>query len=102
MTERVEAIPVTAGRREMAASLAKTGVVAGELALLVLLIWRYSIESEAFLQLAMLALGGFVVHASLPRAWRMPFFAGLSVASVFLVFGWVSGAWLLAVRSPAT
>lgn len=95
MTERVDAIPVAAGWRETAVGLAKTAVVAGELALLVLVIWRYSIESEAFLQLSMLALGGFVVHASLPRAWRMPFFALLSVASVFLVFGVVSGLWLL-------
>jgi len=97
MTEGVDTLPAAAARRETAVGLVKTGVVAGELALLVLLIWRYSIESEAFLQLAMLALGGFVVHASLPRAWRMPFFALLSVASVFLVFGLVSGLWLLAL-----
>jgi len=97
VTEGVDTLPVIPAWRDTAFGLAKTAVVAGELALLVLLIWRYSIESEAFLQLAILALVGFVIHASLPRAWRMPFFAGLSVASVLLVFGLVSGGWLLAL-----
>jgi len=97
VTERVDTIPASVGWRETAAGVAKTAVVAGEFALLVLVIWRYAIESEAFVRLCLLALAGFVVHASLPRAWRMPFFSVLSVASVFLVFGIVSGLWLLAL-----
>lgn len=63
-----------------------------QLGLLLLLLRQFQIESAAFLRLAMLAFAGFAVHALLPLAWRLPFFAGLSLAGIALVTGPVNAA----------
>ncbi|KAB0269761.1 SGNH/GDSL hydrolase family protein [Microvirga brassicacearum] len=67
-----------------------------ELALVAAAIRLTNIETRAFESVLMLALGGFLVHHFLPAAWRINFFAALSIASVPLVFGWEPGMWLLA------
>jgi hypothetical protein len=79
-----------------AGRLVRLGVIAAEFALIVAAIRLLNVESNAFEMIATVALGGFLVHHFLPAAWRLNFFAALSVASVLLVFGWANGAWLLA------
>jgi hypothetical protein len=73
------------------------GVIAVELVLVVAAIKLFNVESEAFESVMTLALGGFLIHHFLPAAWRINFFAALSVASVPLVFGWEAGMWLLSL-----
>jgi hypothetical protein len=77
--------------------LLRLGVITVEFALIVVAVQLANIETEAFEMIATLALGGFLVHHFLPAAWRLNFFAALSVTSVPLVFGWDQGAWLLAI-----
>jgi D-alanyl-lipoteichoic acid acyltransferase DltB (MBOAT superfamily) len=74
------------------------GSVAAKLGVLVLLIWLFKIESPAFYyRVVPLMAGGFVIHHLLhPRA-RLAFFAMLCLASVWLVFGWQAGTWLVGV-----
>jgi len=70
-------------------------VVTVEFGLLVAAIRILNIESESFERVLTMALGGFLVNHFLPAAWRITFFAALSVASVYLVFGVGDGTWLL-------
>jgi D-alanyl-lipoteichoic acid acyltransferase DltB (MBOAT superfamily) len=56
-----------------------------QLGLLTLLLRQFQIESAAFLRLAILAFGGFAVHALLPLRLRLPFFLALSLAGIVLV-----------------
>jgi hypothetical protein len=72
-----------------------------EMLLLPFAVWAlalYQIEGgETLIKVMALAVGGFVVSAVLPLAVRLPFFVLLSAAGVFVVFGWIDGAWLLGV-----
>ena len=89
------------------ASIAVTGMgriavgdflfVVFQLALVLVLLRQFQIESAAFRLLAVLAFGGFVVHALLPLRLRLPFFCALSLASIPLVLGWANAAWLVAI-----
>ncbi|MEQ8662485.1 MAG: GDSL-type esterase/lipase family protein [Gammaproteobacteria bacterium] len=78
-------------------SLTQFAVIGVQLALVMLLLRQFQIESAAFLRLAALAFAGFAVHAFLPLRHRLPFFVALSVGSIFLVMGWANGAWLVAI-----
>jgi hypothetical protein len=87
-------------RRQLAvelepARLLRFVVIFLEFALVVAAIRLLNIESNSFESVLTLALGGFVVNHFLPAQWRHTFFAGLSLASVLLVFGVLQGAWLL-------
>ena len=75
--------------------LIRLAVVTAEFALLIAAIRILNIESESFERVLTMALGGFLVNHFLPAAWRVTFFAILSVASVYLVFGFGDGTWLL-------
>jgi D-alanyl-lipoteichoic acid acyltransferase DltB (MBOAT superfamily) len=70
--------------------------VFAQLALAAYVIWQYGLEGEAFLRVFLLSIAGFVVHALLPKHYRLPFFVALSLAGVVAVFGIVDGAWLIA------
>jgi D-alanyl-lipoteichoic acid acyltransferase DltB (MBOAT superfamily) len=72
-------------------------VVLAQLALLTLVLRQFQIESSAFRDLWLLALGGFAVHAFLPLRYRLPFFLALSLGGIALVMGLVHGAWLVAI-----
>jgi D-alanyl-lipoteichoic acid acyltransferase DltB (MBOAT superfamily) len=72
-------------------------IICAQLALLLLLFRQFQIESAAFLRLAMLAFGGFIVHALLPLRLRPPFFVLLSLAGIGIVLGFVNGAWLVGI-----
>jgi D-alanyl-lipoteichoic acid acyltransferase DltB (MBOAT superfamily) len=71
--------------------------LAAQLGLALLLIRQFQVESRTFFHVAVLAAAGFVVHALLPLRHRLPFFACLSLASVWVAFGVRDGAWLLAI-----
>ena len=68
-----------------------------QLALALVLLRQFQIESAAFRLLAAVSFGGFVIHALLPLRWRLSFFCVLSLASIPLVLGWANGAWLIAI-----
>jgi len=70
-------------------------VIGLQLALLMLIFRQFQIESSAFLRVALLAFGGFVIHAVLPMRFRLPFFLILSLAGIALVFGVRNGGWLV-------
>ena len=66
-----------------------------ELGLLLAIVHLFDLEDEGFRKLSLLVLGGFLVHAFLPRRWRLGFFLLLSLASIPLVLGVVTGAWVI-------
>lgn len=73
------------------------GAAAFQLAIVLLLVWRYALEGRAFLAVALLAAAGFVVHVFLPRAAKLPFFAALSIAAIVVTIGPAQGAWLVGI-----
>jgi D-alanyl-lipoteichoic acid acyltransferase DltB (MBOAT superfamily) len=76
-------------------SLVKFAGIVAQLALLLVVMRQFQIESNAFLRIVALAFGGFVVHHWLPMRFRLPFFTILSIASIVLVFGVPNSAWLV-------
>ncbi|MDZ4701006.1 MAG: hypothetical protein SH809_14960 [Rhodothermales bacterium] len=79
-------------------NLMQFAVVTLQLGLVLLVIRLFKIEeSSGLLDLLTLVFGGFIVHSWLPRPWRMPFFFGLTVAAIVMVFGVVNGGWLVGV-----
>ncbi len=72
-------------------------LISAQLGLVLLLFRQFQLESAAFLRLSVLVFAGFAIHAFLPLAWRIPFFALLSLASIALVLGVVNGAWLIGI-----
>jgi D-alanyl-lipoteichoic acid acyltransferase DltB (MBOAT superfamily) len=77
--------------------LARLGAIAVQFALIVGAIRVLNIETSAFELVATVALGGFLVHHFLPAAWRMGFFAALSIATLAMVLGWADAAWLFGI-----
>jgi D-alanyl-lipoteichoic acid acyltransferase DltB (MBOAT superfamily) len=71
--------------------------VLGQLGLAVLVIRQFQIESSAFLRVFLLATAGFAVHYFLPRTWKLPFFVLLSLTSILLVMGAVTGVALIGI-----
>jgi hypothetical protein len=71
------------------------GAVLVQLLAIVIVLRQFQIESSAFREVAVLAFAGFAVHYFLPQRFRLPFFAGLSVAAAILVLGFANGLWLL-------
>src|SRR5437899_3484023 len=80
-------------------SLPNFAFVAVQLAMVLVLLRQFQIESTAFIQLAAAVFVGFAVHAFLPLRMRLPFFGVLSIVSVPLTLGFVNGLWLLAIGS---
>ena len=71
--------------------------ILAQLGVLTLVLRQFQIEGAAFLQLWVLALFGFSVHAFLPLRLRLPFFLVLSLAGIALVLGFANGAWLVSI-----
>jgi len=72
-------------------------ILAVQLALLLLVLRQFQIESNAFLRVAVLAFGGFAIHYFLPDRFRLLFFLFLSLSSIAIVFGPAAGAWLIGI-----
>lgn len=93
VTNRIPAVTGFAAARPAAATL---GLLMLQLALAALVIHLYAIEGPAFFRIFLLAVAGFAVTQLVKSEWRMPFFALLSIAAVFLVFAPADAAWLVA------
>ncbi len=77
-------------------ALLRFAIVAAQVAGIVLVMRWFRIESPVFHgSIALLVLGGFVIHHALPMRLRLPFFALLSMAGIVTVFGSSGGAWLI-------
>jgi hypothetical protein len=76
-------------------NLLRFGAVAFQVALVALLFKAVRLESEAFRQVLILAAVGFPINHLLPHRFRLPFFALMSIGSIFLVVGLTSALWLL-------
>jgi len=62
------------------------------------LLYLLRIESPAFYERVVpLAIGGAIVHHLLPARWRLGFFAFLSIATIWVVFGIVQGTWIVGI-----
>ena len=68
---------------------AKCAMIAIQLAILVLLLKRFHLESNAFSSVLILAAASFPIHHFLPAKARLPMFVGVCLPSVFVVFGWM-------------
>ncbi len=74
----------------------KTLAIAAQLALFLFVVERrFELESPAFRVICRIAAGGFLVHAFLPRRFRLPFFALLSVAGILWILGPATGGWVV-------
>ena len=73
------------------------GIATVQLALLLVVLRQFQIESNAFLRIAVLAFGGFVIHYFLPASLRLPFFSILSLAGIAIVLGGTTAAWLVGI-----
>ncbi len=80
------------------AELFKLAGLALQLAVVVYLLIAFRIENTAFYYRVAPIVGvGFVVNHLLPLRYRLPFFAALSLLTLFVVFGLVQSAWLVAL-----
>src|SRR5687768_7116941 len=79
----------------MVQSLWRFGAIAVQLCAILVVLRQFQIESRAFREVAIFAFVGFAIHYFLPHRFRLSFFALLSISSVFLIFGWTNGAWML-------
>jgi hypothetical protein len=80
------------------ARLRAFALVCLQLALLLLVVRRFDLESEKyFFPVLCMAAGGFAVHAWLPRRLRPGFFVLLSLAGTLFVLGWPNGAWVIGI-----
>ncbi len=68
-----------------------------QLFLILLVIRAFEIEGVAFFRMAVLGVVGFVVHALIAVRYRLPFFLGLSLCAMVVVFGVISSLWLLMI-----
>jgi len=72
-------------------------VILLQLGLLTVLLRQFQIESAAFLRLALLAFGGFAIHAVLPMRYRLPFFLALSLVGTVLVLDIANGLSIIGI-----
>jgi D-alanyl-lipoteichoic acid acyltransferase DltB (MBOAT superfamily) len=68
-----------------------------QLGIVALLLRQLQIESAAFLRLALLAFGGFAIHALLPLRYRLSFFLMLSLAGIVVSLDIVIGVSIIAI-----
>jgi hypothetical protein len=66
-------------------------IIAVQLALALLVVHRFQLESRTFFSVFALCSAGFVVHALLPLRYRLGFFCALSVAAIVLALGVFDG-----------
>ena len=64
-----------------------------QLGLFVVVLYLYDLESRAFLHVGIATFCGFAVHYFLPRPFRRPFFAALSLFCLATVFGFQLERW---------
>ena len=77
--------------------MTRWSVILGQLLLLLLIVNRFGLESEAFFRLIALTVGGFALHYFLPVRHRLPFFVLLSLVGLVFILGATQAAWLVAL-----
>ncbi|MEZ4700600.1 MAG: hypothetical protein R2834_09755, partial [Rhodothermales bacterium] len=78
------------------ATLGRFAAVVAQLALVLFAIYQFKIEEQSgFTRILGLVFTGFVIHAWLPVNARLPFFFGLTLTGIYLVFGLVNAVWLI-------
>lgn len=75
----------------------KPAIIAFELGLIILIVRTFSLENKAFLQLMVIAFGGFIVNHLLPQRLRLPFFTVLSVGAIAYIMDSANAAWLVGI-----
>ena len=75
--------------------VATIALVSAQLALVLLVIHRFQLESRTFFQVMLLGASGFVIHALLPLRHRLAFFNLLSLASILIALGPLDGIFLV-------
>lgn len=68
-----------------------------QLGIVSVLLRQFHIESAAFLQLSLIAFGGFAIHALLPLRHRLSFFLLLSLAGTIVTLGIANGMSLIVI-----
>src|ERR1041384_7693146 len=76
-------------------NLYRFGALAIQLCAIIVILRQFQIESRAFREVAVIAFVGFAVHYFLPQKHRLPFFALLSITTIFTILGLANGAWLI-------
>ena len=79
------------------AELGRFAAAVGLFGLLVLTIWAWHIEGDAFAHVAVVALIGFPIHHCLPLRFRLPFFVGLSAVALVVVVGPINALWVASI-----
>ena len=97
MSQTAQAARAGATTNSLLQELPRFLFVLGQLGLAVLVIRQFQIESSAFLRVFLLATAGFAVHYFLPRTWKLPFFVLLSLASILMIMGAVTGLALIGI-----
>ncbi|MEP6835581.1 MAG: hypothetical protein ABJB74_19500, partial [Gemmatimonas sp.] len=69
--------------------------VSAQVALALLVMWAFRLESRTFFGVALIAGVGFLPHALLPKTWRLSAFVLLSFASLVYVVGTLNSLWLI-------
>ncbi len=67
--------------------VARKALLLAQLAGLLVVAYAFEIETRTFFHVLLLALGGFLVHASLPDRFRLSFFAALSAVAIAVAIG---------------
>jgi hypothetical protein len=75
----------------------RLALLLGQLAVLLLTVRVFELENRAVYFMLVAAVAGFAIHAALPLAYRLPFFAALSISAVVAVLGLVPGLAVLAL-----
>ena len=91
-----EAAPRVAGAQPRSFVLTLAGLV-GQLALAVLVVRQFQLESNAFFRVLLVVAAGFVPHALLPRKHRLRFFVVLSLVGIIAALGVSDGLWLIGI-----
>jgi len=78
-------------------NLAGIALVSIQLALVLLVIHQFQLESRTFFRVMLIGAAGFVVHSLLPLQHRLPFFTLLSLATIVVALGPVDGLSLIAL-----
>ncbi|MGE3841301.1 MAG: GDSL-type esterase/lipase family protein [Vicinamibacterales bacterium] len=76
-------------------AVARLLALLAQLGALLLMVFYFRIESEAFFRVFLLTVVGFGVHYFLPLRHRLPFFVSLSLVAVVIVLGLEQAAWLV-------
>ncbi|HJU75546.1 MAG TPA: hypothetical protein VJ717_17510, partial [Gemmatimonadaceae bacterium] len=80
------------------AELLQLAGIALQLVILLYFLIGFRIENTAFYyRVAPIAAAGFVINHLLPMRYRLPFFASLSLFTIFVVFGLTQALWLIAL-----